>query len=125
MSRNRLGQYPVKAHMRELVVGSFSFVTNTSNAPDGLVDPGDWIKGAGVHTSTGLYTFTLNDRYALLKCVCNLETTATYDAQIATVVQGMAAANTIVITTLDEAIAAADTNDLTCTVQIFAYIATS
>ena len=125
MATNPLGQYPVRCPGRNATVFSFSFDTANTAAPDGLIDPCDVINGAGVRTAQGRLTFTLNDRYKVLHVTCNLETTITYTSQVSAVVDGTAAANTIEIATVDEALALQDTNNLTVHVQVFAYPATS
>jgi len=121
MANNPLGQYPVRSPGRNPTVASFQFDTANTAAPDGLVDPCGIVNGAGVRTSQGLLTFTLNDRWTVLHATCNLETTATYLAQVADVVRGLSAANTVVVTTLDEALAAQDTNNLTVNVVVVGY----
>lgn len=121
MGNGEKGQARAYSHGNGHTVGSFQFDTNGTSAPDGLEDPGSIVKGAGVYAATGKHLFTLNRRYAKVYAVANPDAFTQHFA--CTVVDGMAADNSISIDAFSDAAphAAEASTDIKVTVIVHMY----
>lgn len=101
MATSNAGQQRPFAHARNATVFSFSFDTNGTASPDGLSDPGG-VVSAMTWSSTGVLIATLTHRYAKIHATASLDTAINH-VLVGPIVEGGAAANTITITTTDDA----------------------
>jgi hypothetical protein len=109
-------QYPFRSGMQEAGLYWIRFETNNTSNPDGLVDPAGVVSTV-VRTSQSLFTVTLNKRWARIGAWATYEEAEAILAQVTTHVEGSAAANTVVVRVVDEAITLnADTTDKTINV---------
>jgi len=111
-------QYPMRSGVRENGCYFIEFETNGAGAPDGLVDPGN-IVSTVTRTAASTFLVTLRDRWTRIGAMASFEEPDAEICKVTAKVVGHAAANTITVMVVTEAlVVAADTNDKTVTLQL-------
>lgn len=115
------GQYRPHAHARGLTLASISFVTNNTDDPDGIIDPGGVVDSI-THDDTGTFTINFNRRYAAIHAAPHISGTDGKKVTESAKVTGAEAANSLELTVYDAAASTADdSNNLIVTVFFSLY----
>ena len=101
MGNGQKGQARAYTYDTGMSVGMFRFDTAGASAPDGLEDPNGIVNGQGTYSATGQYIFTMTYRHQTVMAVVSSDEGTEHFT--ATVVDGLAAANTITLKAFDDA----------------------
>lgn len=102
---------PVRSGARNVCVYPIQFTTNNTSTPDGLVDPAGIVSSLA-YSATGNYVVTLAQRFLYVNAhVEHLDATDNYFAKVTAITQGVAAANTVTVSTENVGTGDAATNN--------------